>query len=130
MPIGELIRSLRLTLGWSQGRLASALCEVSEHATVIREDVSRWESGKRRPGPFWLRHLAAVLDVPLQVLEGTDVHRRSFITSVAATLIAPVVASDLIETGYAAALTNSRPDVDEWQDKITRYGRDYMTLGA
>lgn len=130
MTIGALIRELRCLQGWSQGRLASALCDASKHATVTREDVSRWESGKRRPGPFWLRHLAAVLDVPVAVLEGTDMHRRQFITSVAATLVAPIVASDLIETGCAAALTGSRPTVDQWRDTIDRYGREYMTLGA
>lgn len=130
MSVGALIRELRLTLGWSQGRLASALCEASQHATVTREDVSRWEHGKRRPGPFWMRHLATVLQVPLQALEGADVRRRDFITSVAATVIAPIVASDLIETGYAAALGNRHPTTDEWQDKITRYGRDYMSFGA
>jgi len=130
MSVGALIRELRSTLGWSQGRLASALCEAAQHATVTREDVSRWEHGKRRPGPFWMRHLAAVLQVPLQVLERADVHRRDFITSVAATLIAPIVASDLIEAGFAAALTNRRLTPDEWQEKIDRYGCDYMSLGA
>ena len=130
MSVGALIRELRSTLGWSQGRLASALCEASQHATVTREDVSRWEHGKRRPGPFWMRHLATVLEVPLQTLERADVHRRDFVKSVAATLIAPIVASDLIEAGFAAALTNRRLTPDKWQDKIARYGRDYMSLGA
>lgn len=130
MTIGALIRELRSLLGWSQGRLAAALCDASKHATVTREDVSRWESGKRTPGPFWLRHLAAVLDVPLAVLEGPELHRRKFISSVAATLIAPIVASDLIETGYAAALTGGRPSVEAWQATIDRYGQDYMTFGA
>src|SRR5574341_32856 len=130
MTVGALIRELRLLLGWSQGRLASELCTASEHATVTREDVSRWESGKRRPGSFWLRHLAAVLDVPLAVLEGSEVLRRTFITTAAATLIAPIVASDLIETGYAAALNGDYPSTDQWRATIAQYGRDYMTLGA
>jgi len=130
MSVGALIRELRLASGWSQGRLASALCEVAQHATVTREDVSRWEHGKRRPGPFWMRHLATVLQVPLQTLERADVRRRDFIKSVAATLIAPMVASDLIEAGFAAALTNQRLTPDKWREKIARYGRDYMSLGA
>src|SRR3982074_1634717 len=130
MSVGALIRELRLTLGWSQGRLASELCEAAQHATVTREDVSRWEHGKRRPGPFWMRHLARVLQVPLPTLERVDVRRRDFIKGVAATLVAPIVASDLIEAGFAAALTNRRLTPDKWRDKITRYGRDYMSLGA
>lgn len=130
MLVGELIRDLRLTLGWSQGRLADELCRTAAHTTVTRSDVSRWERGKRRPGPFWLRHLATVLDVPLQVLEGGDVRRREFIASLAATAIAPLAASDLIQSGFAAALTNELPSVDEWREKVATYGRDYMSMGA
>lgn len=130
MTVGELIRELRCALGWSQGRLASKLCDAARYATITRNDVSRWEHGKRHPGPFWMRHLAAVLQVPLEVLEGTDVRRREFLTNLAATVIAPIVASDLIEVGYAAALTGGRPTLDDWDAKITQYGHDYMTLGA
>lgn len=130
MSVGALIRELRLASGWSQGRLASALCETAQHATVTREDVSRWEHGKRRPGPFWMRHLATVLQVPLQTLERADVRRRDFIKNLAATLVAPMVASDLVEAGFAAALTNRRLTPDKWREKIARYGRDYMSLGA
>lgn len=130
MSIGELIRDLRLALGWSQARLAEELCRVSRNATVTREDVSRWERGRRRPGSFWLRHLATVLDVPLQVLEGAKVGRRGFVAGVAGTVIAPIAAADLIQSGFAAALRNGRPSADEWQDKVVGYGRDYMSLGA
>lgn len=129
MAIGGLIRELRLALGWSQGRLADALCAVSKHATVTREEVSRWERGKRSPGPFWLRHLATMLDVPLAVLENDKVDRRAFLSSAAATGIAPIVASDLIEHGFDAALKN-RPSLDDWRAELEAYGRDYMSLGA
>jgi hypothetical protein len=77
-----------------------------------------------------MRHLATVLQVPLETLERADVHRRDFVKSVAATLIAPIVASDLIEAGFAAALTNRRLTPDQWRARIARYGRDYMSLGA
>ncbi|HEV2377492.1 MAG TPA: helix-turn-helix transcriptional regulator [Streptosporangiaceae bacterium] len=59
-------------MGWSQSRLAARLCEVSGHPTVTGEDVSRWENGRRCPGPFWLRHLAAALQVPLTMLEEAE----------------------------------------------------------
>jgi transcriptional regulator with XRE-family HTH domain len=128
--LGALIRDLRSSVGWSQARLASTLCEVSSHTTVTREDVSRWENGRRRPGPFWLRHLASALQVPLTVLEEAErMDRRRFLTDAAATAIAPLVASDLISHGFAAAL-RSRPTAETWQDKLTAYGRDYMTMGA
>ena len=129
LRLGCLIRDLRLSLGHSQGRLADLLCEQG-HATVTREVISRWESGKRTPGPYWLRHLATVLEVPFRALEDAKVDRREFITNVAATTIAPLVASDLIGSGFAAALNGAAPDVDEWRYKLVTYGRDYMSLGA
>jgi transcriptional regulator with XRE-family HTH domain len=67
MKIGELIRDLRKSRGWSQGRLAFEL--TRESGTKIgREYISRrWESGQVQPSAFWLGHLSAVFDVPLAV---------------------------------------------------------------
>lgn len=127
--LGALIRDLRLANGWSQGRLVSALAAVSD-VQLAREYVSRWENGKRRPGPFWLRHLATVLQVPQTVLEeGERADGRSFLTDLASVAVAPVVASDLIGHGFSAAL-NARPCAEAWQAKLAAYGRDYMTAGA
>ena len=129
--IGGLIRDLRAAHGWSQARLADLLCRRADHATLSREDISRWESGRRRPSPFWLRHLASVLDVPLGLMETADVNRRSFLSSVAATAIAPGVSSDLIQHGFAAALgEHSATGLDEWEARTDTCGRDYMALGA
>lgn len=75
---GEVIRSLRCGLGWSQGRLAAELRRTSGHPTVTREDVSRWEHSRRVPGPFWITHLAAALQVPQWALEGR-VQRRDML---------------------------------------------------
>ncbi|MGR6997208.1 XRE family transcriptional regulator [Yinghuangia aomiensis] len=47
----------------------------------------------------------------------------------AATAIAPLVASDLLARGFDAAL-KSRPGIDDWQGKLFAYGRDYMSAGA
>lgn len=126
--LGCLIRDLRVALGLSQAQLAERLCELGG-ATVTRECVSRWECGKRTPRAYWLRHLATALDVPLAVMEDCRMRRREFIASVAATTVAPLVASDLIHVGFAAAL-GERPSVDQWQATLTAYGRDYMALGA
>jgi hypothetical protein len=50
-----------------------------------------------------------VLQVPLTVLEEVErVDRRAFLTDMAAGVIAPVVASDLIGHGFSAAL-RARP---------------------
>ncbi len=128
--LGALIRDLRESLGWSQSRLATALCTVADHETVTRETVSRWETGKRTPGPWWLRHLATVLQVPIEILERAGVDRRHFLTGVAGATIAPIVASDLIEHGFATALHGSYPSADDWTQAVDTYGRDYMTSGA
>lgn len=126
-PLGQLIRELRLAVGWSQARLADHLSERARHATITRDEVKRWESGKRTPGPYWLAHLATVLQVPLDILED-DVKRRTFLTSASASAIAPIIASDLLTHGFDARLTPAAsPD---WDAKVEQYGHDYMRLGA
>ncbi|WP_109509301.1 helix-turn-helix domain-containing protein [Nocardioides speluncae] len=128
MGIGALIADLRRARGWSQGRLADAINDQFG-TNLDREYVSRWERCKVRPGAFYLRCLSAVLDVPLAVLEGEEVHRRAFLSSIAATAIAPVVASDLIESGFASRLAGG-PSAEAWEAKLAAYGTDYMSLGA
>ena len=130
VSLGCLIRELRESLGWSQSRLATALCKVANQDTVTRETISRWESGKRVPGPWWLRHLATVLQVPAEILEKARVDRRRFLTDVAGVTIAPLVVSDFLERGFAAALRGRHPTVDDWAESLVTYGRDYMTSGA
>lgn len=127
MAIGRLIKDLREARGWSQGRLASQL-NHEFGTSLTREYVSRWERCRVEPGPFYLRCLSAVLDVPLAVLEG-EVKRRTFLSDVAATAIAPVVASDLLATGFAARLQGG-PALDDWEEKLAAYGTEYMSLGA
>jgi hypothetical protein len=63
-------------------------------------------------------------------LEQTGVDRRHFLTGVAGATIAPLVASDLIEHGFATALHGSYPSIDDWGQAVDTYGRDYMTSGA
>ncbi len=128
--LGAVIRELRQSLGWSQSRLATALCKAANHETVTRENVSRWETGKRVPGRWWLYHLATVLQVPIEILEQTGVDRRHFLTDIVGVSIARLVASDLIEHGFAAALHGGYPTTDDWGQAVDTYGRDYMTSGA
>lgn len=127
MAVGALLRELREARGWSCGRLADAVNDAFGTA-FDRQDVARWERPGGAPGAFHLRCLSAVLDVPLSVLEG-DVKRRTFISDVAATAIAPIVASDLLSAGFAARLDGG-PPVDEWEARLATYGTEYMKLGA
>ncbi|WP_454194878.1 helix-turn-helix domain-containing protein [Nocardia sp. Marseille-Q1738] len=126
---GDLIRQLRTAKGWSQGRLAAELSKVSGY-NMTREYISRhWESGRTEPSSFWLRHLATVLDCPLSLLEA-DVNRREFLSHLAATSIAAVVASDLLAQGFSARLHSTGPAIEEWEGRLFQYGTDYMSQGA
>ena len=130
MDVGLLIRDLRRQHSWSQGRLADELNAANEYRTnVTREEVSRWERGKVTPGPWWLARLATVLQVPLAILENPAMYRRQFLTTVAATTIAPVVGNDLLSHGFASAL-KGKPSGDAWQNTLEIYGHDYMSAGA
>ncbi|SEC44266.1 hypothetical protein SAMN05428942_1488 [Streptomyces sp. 2112.2] len=123
-----MIADLRRARGWSQGRLAD---EINERygTTLTREYISRrWEGGQSKPSAFYLACLAAVLDVELAVLEG-EMNRRTFLSDVAATAIAPVVASDILSAGFAARLQGG-PSADDWEGKLAVYGTDYMSMGA
>jgi transcriptional regulator with XRE-family HTH domain len=66
--VGARIGALRREHGWSQGELANALAFASGRVTLTREEVSRWERGKRNPTPYWAGYLALVLRVPTDAL--------------------------------------------------------------
>ncbi|WP_460699288.1 helix-turn-helix transcriptional regulator [Nocardia thraciensis] len=126
---GTLIRQLRVAKGWSQGKLAGELSKVSG-CNMTREYISRhWESGKTEPSWFWPSHLATVLDCPPELLEA-DVNRREFLSHLAATSVAPVVASDLLSQGFSTRLHSTGPSVEAWEGKLAQYGTDYMSQGA
>ncbi|MFK0050572.1 hypothetical protein ACIQU4_42045 [Streptomyces sp. NPDC090741] len=55
--------------------------------------------------------------------------RREFLTDMAGTAIAPVIASDLLARGFTARLVGG-PSPDAWEAKLTAYGTEYMSMGA
>ncbi|WP_312894047.1 helix-turn-helix transcriptional regulator [Nocardiopsis metallicus] len=124
--IGRTIKELRQALDLSQARLANLLANAGG-ATVDRSHISRWENGRCAPSPYWLRHLAVVLQVPMELL---TMDRRNFLTHAAGTAIAPVVASDLLSSGFDAALRSAAPSAEEWEAKVVEYGKAYMVEGA
>ncbi|MEV0139343.1 helix-turn-helix domain-containing protein [Streptomyces globisporus] len=67
--IGANIRQQREQLGWSQARLAREVCRAAGVVgePVGRQEVSRWETGKRTPRE-WLPFIAAALGVPVEAL--------------------------------------------------------------
>ena len=75
--IGELLTRVRSELGLSQLDLAERLCAAAGVATVTRNEISRWERESRIPSGRWLGRLAAVLGVPLAVLQDIAAEARS-----------------------------------------------------
>lgn len=63
-PVGTLIRRARDRLGYSQYEIAAELARVSGNGSLTREEVARWERGRRIPGPYWRQWLSDVLGVP------------------------------------------------------------------
>ncbi|MDK1476512.1 helix-turn-helix transcriptional regulator [Streptomyces sp. 549] len=71
--IGANIRREREAHGWSQARLAREICRAAGVVgePVGRQEVSRWETGKRKPRE-WLPFLAAALGVPVGALSAAQ----------------------------------------------------------
>lgn len=68
-PISTMLPELRRGRGLTQYDLAAQLHAASGNVSITREEVSRWERGKRIPGPYWRAWLGRVLDTSQQELE-------------------------------------------------------------
>lgn len=89
---GQMIKRLRLAMGWSQEKLAAKACLAAglNAASLSRQDVYRWEKGKRTPRE-WLPFLAAALEVPLVELEAAASTRSNDLP--------PVTVADFLPEG-------------------------------
>lgn len=67
--VGQLIAQLRAERDLSQAQLAALLASASGNPAVTRNEVSRWELGRRRPRRYWLEWLAVVFGMSLADLE-------------------------------------------------------------
>ncbi|MFD0395455.1 helix-turn-helix domain-containing protein [Streptomyces nogalater] len=72
---GACLSGLRRDSGRSQRQFAAVLCAVSGAQSITRNEVSRWERGKRIPD-VWLPTFAQVLGVPLRELEQAAAYAR------------------------------------------------------
>jgi len=61
----RLIAQLRRERDWSQAQFADMLAQASGNPAVTRNEVSRWEQGKRRPRRYWLEWIAVVFGMTL-----------------------------------------------------------------
>ncbi|GAA2938105.1 hypothetical protein GCM10010446_24340 [Streptomyces enissocaesilis] len=69
--IGERIKQRRGALGWSQPRLASEANRCAGLETLTRQDINRYETGRRSPRT-WLPAIALALGVEPAQLTGPD----------------------------------------------------------
>jgi transcriptional regulator with XRE-family HTH domain len=119
MGIGDLIRSRRQTLGWSQSQLADELCRF--RPSVTRDEVKKWEREKVIPGSFWLGHLASVLDMPLPEIEAaanlSRMKRRAFLAATGMTALSSSFLTDLMTSTAGGDFTVMR-------DYLTPYAVD------
>lgn len=67
---GQMVRRLRLAKGWSQAKLAAQICLAAGLPVLSlgRQEVYRWEKGKRTPRE-WLPFIAVALEVPLAEMQ-------------------------------------------------------------
>lgn len=64
-----MIRRARARLGYSQYGIAAELVRISGNGSLTRDEVARWERGKRIPGPYWRHWISAVLGLRSAELE-------------------------------------------------------------
>jgi hypothetical protein len=81
--------------------------------SITREYVSRWEHGRKIPGPFWIGHLAAVFQVPRWVMEGhvrrRDMLRLTGVAAIGAVARVPAGSSDSKELFASIAAGDPQP---------------------
>jgi transcriptional regulator with XRE-family HTH domain len=111
---GARLRQAREAAGYS-------LAHMAKLTHFSRSQLSNVERGCRKPSP--------ALVVAYERALGDDMHRRTLITGVAASVIVPEVVSNLLDHGFASAL-GPQLSVDAWLDRVEGYGRDYMSIGA
>lgn len=77
-PVGDIIKNTRLADDLSQDALAERLRKLDGRSAITREEVSRWERGKRIPGPRWRTQLGSVLHIdPVILARGARATRRN-----------------------------------------------------
>jgi hypothetical protein len=82
--------------------------------------LSNVERGRKR--------ITSALVLAYERVLGDELRRRGVLTAGAAAVVAPAAVAELIRHGFAAALNGTT--LDEWDETVRGYGRDYMVDGA
>jgi transcriptional regulator with XRE-family HTH domain len=115
-----------MTKSGAQLRVARNAAGVSLRAMAARTNFSKGhlsniEAGRRTATPDVVLAYERAL--------GDSVDRRGLLTGMAATVVASTTVTDLIRTGFTAALRGGG-SVEGWLQRVDGYGKMYMTHGA
>ncbi len=113
--IHRMLKRHRKSLGWTQQQLADALCQEAGRATLTRQEIYRWENGRRVP-TFWLPHLMSVLGITRDELERviSPSMNEDDRDRIAHSLAAP----SRVDAGTVAALTDVLPAQRRLDDSL------------
>jgi transcriptional regulator with XRE-family HTH domain len=117
MDAGDAGTALRLAREAARISLAG----MAKRAGYSKSHLGNVENGKRAATPDLILAYEREL--------GANVQRRGVLSGMAAGFVAPIVVSELIHTGFSAAL-GRHPPVGEWEARVAAYGHDYMSAGA
>ncbi len=113
--VGEKLRTGREAAGMS----LAALAKLTNYS---RCHLSNVETGKRRATPDVVLAYERALD------EG-NLDRRTLLTGLAASVIAPMAVAEILYGAFTDAMSHAVP-VEVWWQRAEAYGRDYMNHGA
>lgn len=115
MGTGADLRQARIEAGVS-------LASVAARSAYSESHLRNVELGRRTATPDVVLAYA-------RVLGDGDVERRQLLAGLAAGVLGPAAAGELIHSGFSAAMAG-RPGPDYWLERVEQYGADYMTAGA
>ncbi len=99
-----------------------SLAAVAARSHYTKGHLGNVENGRRAATPDVVLAYARAL--------GDDcMKRRGLLTAVAASVVAPAAAGELIHAGFSAALQQKAAD-DAWRARVVGNGRDYKANGA
>lgn len=110
-PIAQMIKISRTHHGMTQAALAKVLATASGNQSISRDQITRWEGGRRVPGPYWRGWLSVVLGVPRNQLDRAAAETR------AARLLSGTTVGTTVarwpESGLFLAAVRPDQDLDE-----------------
>jgi transcriptional regulator with XRE-family HTH domain len=93
-----------------------SLAGMAKRTSYSKSYLGLVETGRKRASPTVLLAYERVLGRDLM-------DRRGLVTGVAATLVAPAAATELLRAGFEAVIAGRRT-IEEWLHRVETYGQD------